>query len=230
MPLFYLTVDLDKRNGLSSFLSYFGHSLPIISKYGQIHIRIQPKAHVNTNININMGSPIRRLDHELLVITHTEVLVYVITTTLYPLILLEMLISRNVLSNKLLQYAQIESFVFTIAVILLLLNNAALCYVHLIVFKSFRRDVRNIFSGCYRKVCRKPPTPAIGEQHAKLEVSFDVKPTDQNPLRWTELTGERFSVLYTVLEPASENLVIPYSTAWIRTDRETDFTFPMDFM
>jgi hypothetical protein len=131
--------------GLFGYLTY--HHMK------QIHGRIQPVVHIKTDAN----APSRRRDRELLVIVISEVFVYVISTTLYPLILLEMMISRYVISNKSVQYSQIENFIFTISFLLLFLNNASPFFIYLVVSKSFRRDFQQLIINWYRKLRRKPP-------------------------------------------------------------------------
>ncbi|CAF3592161.1 unnamed protein product [Rotaria socialis] len=76
-----------------------------------------------------------RRDNALLIIVITEVFIYVISTTLYPLILLEMMIGSYITSKKSVEYSQIETFIFTIAFLLLFANNAIPFYTYLIVSK-----------------------------------------------------------------------------------------------
>ncbi|CAF2571113.1 unnamed protein product [Rotaria sp. Silwood2] len=141
-------------------LSIFGYST--YSHMRQIHLRIQPIGPNNRQGNITM----RQRDRELLIIVIAEVFVYVVTTTPYPLILLEMMISPYVLSKKSVQYSQIESFIFTVAFLLLFVNNTAPFYTYLTVSKSFRRDFKQLIINGYRKIRRQPTAPNIsGTQH-----------------------------------------------------------------
>ena len=77
----------------------------------QMHNRVQPIVQNTINANIS----IQRRDRDLLIIVISEVFVYVVTTALFPLILLEMMISQYVIPNKSFQYSQIEIFIFNIA-------------------------------------------------------------------------------------------------------------------
>jgi hypothetical protein len=117
----------------------------------QMRIRVQPIIHNRIDTNHS----IRRLDRDLLIIVISEVLVYVITTTLFPLILLEMLISQYVISNKTMQYSQIEIFIVNIALVLLTLNDSVSFYIYLISSKSFRRDFKQLTINGYRKLTRQ---------------------------------------------------------------------------
>ncbi|CAF0746714.1 unnamed protein product [Adineta ricciae] len=131
----------------------------------QIYNRVQPGStnHNQTNLVI------RRRDRELLIIVISEVFVYAISTTFYPLILTEMTISRYVIANKSVQYSQIESLIFTISFMLLFVNNAAPFYIYTIVSKSFRHDIKQLFINSGRRLIGKPITqPATRRTDATL--------------------------------------------------------------
>jgi hypothetical protein len=117
----------------------------------QMRVRVQPITHNRIDANHS----IRRLDRDLLIIVISEVLVYVITTTLFPVILLEILISQYVISNKSIQYLQIEMFILNIALVLLTLNSSIPFYIYLISSKSFRRDFKQLITNAYRKLRRQ---------------------------------------------------------------------------
>ncbi|CAF3136025.1 unnamed protein product [Rotaria sp. Silwood2] len=70
---------------------------------------------IHANISIH-----RRRDRELLIIVIYEIFIYVITATPYPFILLEMMISRYMISNKSVQYLQIESFILSICILIII--------------------------------------------------------------------------------------------------------------
>jgi hypothetical protein len=117
----------------------------------QIHHRIQPAVQDRNNANYS----IRRRDRDLLVLVISEVVVYVITTALYPLILLEMMISQYILPNKSFQYLQTEIFTFNISLLLLFINSAAPFYTYFIASKSFRRDFQQLIINSYEKLRRQ---------------------------------------------------------------------------
>lgn len=122
-----------------------------------IHSRVHP-----TNENRTEGNVvIRKRDRELLMIVIAEVLVYVITTSPYPLILLEQMISGYVVSNKNVLYSQIESFTFTVSFLLLFVNNSAPFYTYLVVSKSFRRDCKQLIINGYRKLRGQTTIPIV---------------------------------------------------------------------
>jgi hypothetical protein len=107
------------------------------------------------------NNSIRRLDRDLLIIVISEVVVYIVTTTLFPLILLEMLISQYVISNKSIQYFQMEIFILNIALVLLSVNDSIAFYIYLISSKSFRRDFKQLITKGYRKLRIHPVTMPV---------------------------------------------------------------------
>jgi hypothetical protein len=120
----------------------------------QVHVRIQPIVHNRIDAN----NSIRRLDRDLLIIVISDILVYIVTTTIFPLILLEKMISGYIISNKSVQYSQIEGFILTIAYFLLTVNSAILFYIYLISSKSFCQDFRKLIINGYRKLRRQQTT------------------------------------------------------------------------
>ncbi len=126
--------------GIFGYLSY--------RNMRQIKMRIQP---IRNNTN-HVNNLVRRRDRELLIIVISEVFIYVLTTTFYPLILLEMLISRYIISNKSIQYSQIENFIFPISFLLLFVNNSMPFYIYLLSSKSFRHDFKELIINYYRKL------------------------------------------------------------------------------
>jgi hypothetical protein len=113
--------------------------------------RIQPVAQNTMDGNI----VIQRRDRDLLIIVIAEVVVYVITTALFPLIELEMMISQYAIPKKSFQYLQIEIFILNIGLFLLSVNTAAAFYTYLIVSKSFRQDFKQLIMNSYRKLRRQ---------------------------------------------------------------------------
>jgi hypothetical protein len=120
-----------------------------------VHIRVQP------NIS-NRNNFIRRRDRELMVLVISEVFVYVLTSTPYALILLEMLISQYLVSNKSIRYLQIENFIRNASLLILFVNNAAPFYIYLIASKSFRRDFKELIRNHYRKFNGQPSVHTRG--------------------------------------------------------------------
>jgi hypothetical protein len=130
----------------------------------QIHNRVQPV--VQNGINANVS--IQRRDRDLLIIVIAEVIVCIVTTALFPLILLEMLISQHVMPNKSFQYVQIEIFIVNIAVFLLFINCAAPFYTYLISSKSFRREFKQLITNSYWKLTRQRPPETVSGTDRRL--------------------------------------------------------------
>ena len=110
-------------------------------------IQVQPIGHGTNEESYNA----QRRDRNLLIIVMPEVILYVLTTSLYPTILAEMTITRYLIPNKSSQQSQMEGFIFTIATLLAYSNHGASFYVYLISSKSFRRDFKRLIVSFYRK-------------------------------------------------------------------------------
>jgi hypothetical protein len=130
----------------------------------QRNIRVQP---VVQNLN-DANTPIRRKDRDLLIIVISEVFFNIVTTAPFSLVQLEMLISRYAISNKSIQYSQIESFIFTIGYLLLLINSAAPFYIYLISSKSFRRDFKRLIINIYQKLTKQTPVQIVPRIHQTI--------------------------------------------------------------
>jgi hypothetical protein len=130
----------------------------------QAQRRVQPI--INNRIQAN--NPIRRQDRDLLVIVISEVLLFIIATMPFPLILLETVISKYTISNKSVQYSQIEGFILTIAYLLLFANSAMPFYIYLISSKSFRRDFKQLIINASRKLRRQPTISTVTRTHQTL--------------------------------------------------------------
>jgi hypothetical protein len=123
----------------------------------QMQNRVQPIE----QITINANHSIQRRDRDLLIIVIAEIVTFVVTTPLYPLMLLETVISTNVISKKSAQYSQIEGFIVYIAYLLLVFNSAAPFYTYFISSKSFRRDVKQLIMNIYWKITRQIPVTTV---------------------------------------------------------------------
>ncbi|CAF1182551.1 unnamed protein product [Adineta steineri] len=119
--------------------------------------RIQPAVNYTNEGNVN----IRQRDRDLLIIVINEIFIYVIMISLYPLILLETIISNNTMSSKSAQYLQIETFIIIIASFLSSVNSAAPFYIYFVSSKSFRRDFIQLTTRTYRKVTRQAQTVSV---------------------------------------------------------------------
>jgi predicted permease len=126
--------------------------------------RVQPVVQNTVNANI----AIQRRDRDLLIIVLAEVIMYVITTLLLPLIQLEMMITGYVIPNRSSQYSQIEYFILSIAYFLLSVNSAAPFYTYLVSSKSFRRDFNHLIINGYRKLSGQPPVEAFSRTNRTL--------------------------------------------------------------
>ncbi|CAF3550515.1 unnamed protein product [Adineta steineri] len=116
-----------------------------------IRVRIQPAVNNTNEGNVH----IRQRDRDLLTIVMYEIFIYVLTASLYPIVLIETIVSNNTISNKTAQHLQVENFLLFLSFLLLSVNSAAACYIYLILSKSFRRDFKQLFMYTYRKLTRQ---------------------------------------------------------------------------
>jgi hypothetical protein len=126
--------------------------------------RVQPVLQNTGNANIS----IQRRDRDLLIIVIAEVITYVVTTLLLPLIQLELMITGYVISNKSSQQLQIEYFILNIAYFLLSVNSAAPFYTFLISSKSFRRDFKQLILNGHRNLNGQPPVGTFSKTNRPL--------------------------------------------------------------
>jgi hypothetical protein len=130
----------------------------------QLQNRVQPVVQNTGNANISF----HRRDRDLLIIVIAEVVTYVVTTALFPIIQLEMMITGYVIPNRSFQYLQIEYFVLNIAYFLLSVNSAASFYTYLISSKSFRRDFKQIIMNSYWKLRGQTPVETMSRTNQTL--------------------------------------------------------------
>ena len=95
-----------------------------------------------------------RQNHSLVVMLSSEVIVYVVTTSLYPAITLYLAITNN--RTKSVESLQIETFVnFLGGSFLIYLNSAAGFYVYFLVSKRFRKECILAIKHLLRKLIRR---------------------------------------------------------------------------
>jgi hypothetical protein len=107
------------------------------------HGRVQPIA--NTTDHSRNNLPMQRRDQELLIMVVAEVFVYVITMSVYPIILSEVVITNNMNIKKIADYLAIENFIISISYFSAYMNNAAPFYIYLIASKAFRQSFIELF-------------------------------------------------------------------------------------
>jgi hypothetical protein len=129
-------------------MSIFGYLT--FKNMNRLHTRVQPMGTGNT-----AGIVIHRHDHNLLVMVLAEVLVYVATMSLYPVIILELAVTNSMAANKTLQEVQIENFLLFISQFLIYINTSAPFYIYLIASKTFRNDFRKTITTIWYYIIRR---------------------------------------------------------------------------
>jgi hypothetical protein len=107
------------------------------------HGRMQSIANTTNHSRNNL--PMQRRDQELLIMVVAEVFVYVITMSVYPIILSEVVITNNMNIKKSADYLAIENFIIFISYFFAFINNAAPFYIYLIASTTFRQSFIKLF-------------------------------------------------------------------------------------
>ncbi len=115
----------------------------------QMQTRVQPTGTGNSNIVIH------RKDRNLLAMLLAEVSVYVVTMSLFPVILFEVAVTSSMTSEKSIQRVQIENFILFIAQFLIYMNTSASFYIYATISKTFRDDFKGSIRSCWRWVTRQ---------------------------------------------------------------------------
>ena len=106
-------------------------------------------------LRLNTLGKEKKRDHAMLVMLMSQVIVYVITTGLYPAVTLYLAITND--ERKSVPRSQIESFINYIGGSLLVyLNPASPFYVYWVTSKNFRKEVKQLFLRFARRIlCRR---------------------------------------------------------------------------
>jgi hypothetical protein len=122
-------------------------------------LAIQHRRELRTRLNTTRVN--NRRDDTLIIMLLSQVIVYVITTCLYPAITLYRAITNG--QTKTSQSLQIETFVnFFSNTILVYLNPASAFYVYFTSSKSFRKECKTAFVRLYKKILRRRGQVAPG--------------------------------------------------------------------
>jgi hypothetical protein len=123
----------------------------------RLRTRVQPIDHITVGDGPN--NMVHRRDRELFTMATTEAAVCVVTTIIYPVIVLEVSITNYMGISKSSDHLQIESFISTIGTILVSSNSAAPFYIYLAVSSTFRRDLKKLITKLRRSMVRRTGMP-----------------------------------------------------------------------
>jgi hypothetical protein len=122
-------------------------------------LTIRHRRELRTRLNTTRVS--NRRDDALMIMLLSQVIVYVITTCLYPAITLYRAVTNG--KTKTTQSLQIETFVnFLGTALLVYLNPASAFYVYFTSSKSFRKECKTAFVHLYKKILRRRGQVAPG--------------------------------------------------------------------
>lgn len=141
-------------NGYSVLFIGFIPSI-ISAVFGYLTYRNMKRRHTRIQLTIQImtdgSNSIQKRDQQLLILAISDAFAYVATRTLFPIILLETMISEYRMPNRSMQYIQTEFFIVNIALLIMSTNNAAPFYIYIISSKSFRHDFKQLIM----KICQK---------------------------------------------------------------------------
>ncbi|CAF1415333.1 unnamed protein product [Adineta steineri] len=106
----------------------------------RLHTRVRPIS--NSNNEYPAVGRIHRADRHLLIMTVSEAVVCVVSTSIYPIVYMETAVTGFIGINKSPERIQIESFMINFGSFLLYFNNAAPFYTYLIVSSAFRQHIK----------------------------------------------------------------------------------------
>lgn len=119
----------------------------------QLRRRIQPINHGTIQSN---GRYLQKRDRDLLILVLAEVIIYIITTTPYSIISIEMMITQFMFSIKSLPLIQIEVFILNVSLLLLFIFSAIPFYTYMVASASFRREFKHLILNICRQIQRLP--------------------------------------------------------------------------
>ncbi|CAF1566645.1 unnamed protein product [Adineta ricciae] len=111
----------------------------------KMHRRIKP-ADVST-ANNSTTNVIQRKDRNLLKMLLSEVSVYILTMSFYPIVVLEVSVTNAMNIQKTLERIQIENFMSYLSLFFIYLNTSASFYIYYLASKSFRKDCKESVYG-----------------------------------------------------------------------------------
>ncbi|CAF0760755.1 unnamed protein product [Adineta steineri] len=127
-------------------------------------------------IRLNAARINNKRDTTFMIMLLSQVIVYVLTTCLYPTVTLYRAITGD--QTKSTERLQIESFLaFLSGSFLIYLNPASAFYVYFIVAKNFRKDCKLAFIRLYKRITgeRRRVQPTIAQVNSILPVNHAIK-------------------------------------------------------
>lgn len=110
----------------------------------QLRNRVQP-------FHSNEGH-LQKRDRDLLILVIAEIIIYIITTTPFSIVNIEVMITQFIFPVKSLPLIQIEVFALNIAILLLFVFSGIPFYTYITASTSFRRELKQLIRNSYHKV------------------------------------------------------------------------------
>ncbi|CAF0979243.1 unnamed protein product [Adineta steineri] len=128
----------------------------------RLHIRVRPMG--NSNNECPVVDRIHRADRHLLIITISEAVVCIVSTSIYPIVYMETALTGFIGTNKSPERIQIENFMLNVGSFLLYFNNAAPFYTYLLVSSAFRQHIKQYIM--------KLASPFTGRPVATMQITI----------------------------------------------------------
>ncbi|CAF4149804.1 unnamed protein product, partial [Adineta steineri] len=128
----------------------------------RLHTRVRPMG--NSNNECPVVDRIHRADRHLLIMTISEAVVCVVSTSIYPIVYMETALTGFIGINKSPERIQIENFMLNVGSFLLYFNNAAPFYTYLLVSSAFRQHIKQYMM--------KLASPFTGRPVATMQITI----------------------------------------------------------
>ena len=140
--------------------------------FGIVVPRIRP---VPININDNINMRLRKRDIQLMAILISEVLVYFVSTVLFPIYSIYLAITSD--TSKTSNRLAIEGFIRYITLsFLVFINSCSTFYIHLLASKLFRQECKQLILRLFKRNQNNralQPTSAVSNIRKQLNHTYD---------------------------------------------------------
>ena len=111
--------------------------------------------------NNNNDKNLLKRDRDLLILVLAEVIIYIITSSPFSIISIEMMITQFMFSVKSLPLIQAEVFGMNVAILAIFIFSGISFYTYIVVSRSFRQDFKHLIRNNYRRLQGLPLDPSI---------------------------------------------------------------------
>ena len=142
----------------SALLAIFGYLT--YRNMNELRRRIRP-TQISQDINNNNDKNLLKRDRDLLILVLAEVIIYIITSSPFSIISIEMMITQFMFPVKSLPLIQAEVFGMNVAILAIFIFSGISFYTYIVVSRSFRQDFKHLIRNNYRRLQGLPLDPSI---------------------------------------------------------------------